>query len=243
MPSETRASSQSVVPRGCKPSLAVSVVPVRGPCASVVNKSSSTALSSALDPQKARPSCMIASGTGCLFVMIFSSSGRSGHRGCEEVQPLTLPVCCSRVAESALRSLTVVAETSAGAKKGEQQQARREDDACADPRAAVGGRADRPGPRGLPPFEQRVLAEHHVAHRGYPREQATGDQRAQQSQAGDPDDIPGEYEDAVVEALAGRAQLQGEDREPGQRDSSEQSQVGQPPAAGPFGLAKRAVRR
>lgn len=53
-------------PAGCSASLAVSVSQLRGPGASVVDKSSSTALSSALDPQKARPSCMIASGTGCL---------------------------------------------------------------------------------------------------------------------------------------------------------------------------------
>src|SRR5262249_45778755 len=68
MPRQTRASSQSVVPRCCSPSLAVSVSAVSGPCASVVNRPSSTALSNALDAQKARPSSRIASGTGCLFV-------------------------------------------------------------------------------------------------------------------------------------------------------------------------------
>src|SRR5215831_4091368 len=80
MPSETSASSQSIVPRGCSPSLAVSVSPVSGPSARVVNNPSSTALSSALEPQKARPNCRIASGTGCLFVMavllIGSARGR-----------------------------------------------------------------------------------------------------------------------------------------------------------------------
>src|SRR5206468_4138594 len=76
-------------------------------------------------------------------------------------------------------SLTVVADAGAGTPDGEQQQAGREDRAGADPGAAIGGRADRPGPRGGPGFEQRVLAERHVSHGERPGEQAAGDLRAQ----------------------------------------------------------------
>src|SRR5215831_3363408 len=71
-------------------------------------------------------------------------------------------------------SLTIVAETGAETADGEQQQADREDRAGADPGAAVGGRADRPGRRGGPGFEQGVLAEGHISHEERPGEQAAG---------------------------------------------------------------------
>src|SRR5215469_14761856 len=62
-------------------------------------------------------------------------------------------------------SLTVVAEAGAGTADGEQQQAGREDQGRADPGAAVGGRADRPGSRGGPGFEQAYYHKRHVSHR------------------------------------------------------------------------------
>jgi hypothetical protein len=82
MPSETSASSQSVLPRGCNPSLARSTAPVSGPSARVVNSPSSTALTSALEPAKARVSCMIASGVGCSLLMAGSmdAAGAAGPR-------------------------------------------------------------------------------------------------------------------------------------------------------------------
>src|SRR5262249_62081319 len=97
----------------------------------------------------------------------------------------------------------------------EDHTPRLEHAALAYPRAPVCGRAARPRPWGPPAREQRILAEHQVAHRQYPREQAASDQRAEQSEAGEADDVPGQHEDAVVQALANRAQLQREDREPG----------------------------
>src|SRR5215469_12297381 len=101
--------------------------------------------------------------------------------------------------------LTLVAEAGAGTADGEQEQAAREDRAGADPCAAVGGRADRPGPRGGPGFEQGVLAEEHVSHGERPGEQAAGDQRAGQSEAGETDDVSCQHCEAAVQVLAGRA--------------------------------------
>ena len=72
--------------------------------------------------------------------------------------------------------LAVVAEAGAGAADGEQEQAGREDRAGADPGAAVGWGADRPGPRGGPALEKGVLAERHVSDGERPGEQAAGGQ-------------------------------------------------------------------
>ena len=98
-------------------------------------------------------------------------------------------------------ALAVVGELGPRAADGEQEQADRVHHARGDPRAAVGRRADRPGPRSTPGFEERVLAERHVAHGERPRQQTAGDQRRQEADAGDADDIPREDEDALVEVL------------------------------------------
>ena len=100
-----------------------------------------------------------------------------------------------------------------------------------------------PGPRGTPGFNQRVLAERHVAKRQYPREKATGDQRAREPESGEADDVPCQHKDAIVQALADHAQLQGEDRQAAHPDRSKQPHGGQRPAGGPAYFAERAVRR
>src|SRR5690348_5079865 len=110
--------------------------------------------------------------------------------------------------------LTFVAEAGAQAAYGEQKQAGREDGAGADPGAAVSWGADRPGPRGGPVLEKGVLAERQVSKGERPGEQSAGDQRTQQPDAGDPGDVPGEHQDALVEVLPGGTQLQQRDRQP-----------------------------
>src|SRR5580658_6260677 len=138
--------------------------------------------------------------------------------------------------------LSVVGEASAGAADGEHDQADREDHARSGPRAAVGWGADRPGPRGGPAFQQRVLAERHVAQGERPGQQAAGDQRAQQPDAGDADDVAGQDEDSLVEAFTEYAQLKQPDGHPGQPQGDPEPQIGQPAAGGPLGFAERAVR-
>src|SRR5215210_709821 len=68
MRSATRASRKSRALRACKPSRAASASassPPSGAAASSVKSPSSTALSNVFEPQKPRPSCMIASGVTC----------------------------------------------------------------------------------------------------------------------------------------------------------------------------------
>jgi hypothetical protein len=57
---------------------------------------------------------------------------------------------------------------------------------------AVQAQIQAPRPAGGPGFEQGVLAERQVSHRKRPGEQAAGDRRAPQPDAGDPDDVPGD---------------------------------------------------
>src|SRR5882724_10461149 len=65
MPRETRASKKSRLDLELRPNRLVSVAASVGPLASSVKRPSSMAERRVLEPQKPRPSCMMAPGVGC----------------------------------------------------------------------------------------------------------------------------------------------------------------------------------
>src|SRR5580658_4214270 len=113
-------------------------------------------------------------------------------------------------------SLAVVGEAGAGASECDGGQADRENCRGADPGTTVGRGADGPGPRVAPGLVQCVLGESQVAKWRDPGEQAAGDQRGQQPDAGDADDVARQHEDAAGQAGAGHAELECADRDTSQ---------------------------